>query len=163
MVDELGTNASTTAYGLVPEATTLTELVAAQGAWVAGLDAIIGGAITGSSVTLVQPGLTTDKGNGAGQPASGSRVEQTAVINFKNAINSHRWGEAIPSVADAKIVAGKFDLTDTAVAAFIAIMTGALGAGNYTNPYLQAISGVKDAILSFREHRRQLQRSSFEL
>jgi hypothetical protein len=85
------------------------------------------------------------------------------VINFTNAINRHRWGEAIPSVADSKIVAGKFDLTDAAVAAFMALMTGALAGGTYTNPYLQALVGVKDAILSFREHRRQLQRSSFEL
>ena len=112
---------------------------------------------------MVQAGLSTDKGAGAGKPKAGSRVEQTGIINFTNASNSHRWGEGLPGLDDAVISGGKLDLTNAAVIAFNAIMTGALAGGTFTNPYLQAIVAVKDALLSFRERRRQLQRSSSEL
>jgi hypothetical protein len=163
LVDELGTSASTTAYGVVPDTVTLAQILTAQGAWIDALDAVTAGAITGGRVDLVTPAKATDKGAGAGKPAAGSRVEQTGVINYKNSVNNHRWGEAIPSLADGMISGGKLNLADAAVIAFNALLTGALAGGTYTNPYLQAISGVKDAILSFRERRRQLQRSSFEL
>jgi hypothetical protein len=161
--DELGTTASTTAYGVVPDTVTLAGIKTAYLAWQSALDAITDVAVTGGRVDLLQAGTATDKGAGAGKAKAGSRVEQTGIINFTNASNSHRWGEAVPGLADATIVGGKLDLTNAAVIAFNAILTGALAGGTYTNPYLQAIVAVKDAILSFRERRKQLQRSSFEL
>lgn len=162
IVDELGTKATTVAYGVVPDTVTLAGLMTAQGAWVSALDGVTDGAITGSTAVIQSGPLATDKGAGAGKAKAGSRVEQTGVVNYTNATNTHPWGEAIPALADATITAGKLDLTNAAVIAFNAILTGALAGGNYTNPYLQAISGIKDAILSFRERRKQLQRSSYE-
>jgi hypothetical protein len=163
LVDELGTNASTVAYGLVPDTVTLAGIKTSYQAWQSALDAIVGAAVTGGRIDFVQSGLTTDKGAGAGKPKAGSRVEQTGIVNFTNAVNSHRWGEAIPGLDDAVISGGKLDLANAAVIAFNAVLTGALAGGTYTNPYLQAIVAVKDALLSFRERRKQLQRSSGEL
>lgn len=163
LVDELGTSASTTAYGLVPDTVTLAQISTSWASWAAALDGITGGAITGGRIDLVKGATGADKGNGAGKPATGARVEQTGIVNFTNAANAHRWGEAIPSLANGMIVGGKLNLADAAVIAFNALLTGALNGGTFTNPYLQALTGVKDAILSFRERRRQLQRSSFEL
>lgn len=162
IVDGLGTKATTTSYGVVPDTVTLAGIMTAQGAWVAALDGVTDGAITGSSVTIVSGPLATDKGAGAGKPTLDSRVEQTGVVNYTNGVNTHPWGEAIPALANATITSGKLDLANAAVIAFNAILTGALAGGNYTNPYLQAITGIKDAILSFRERRKQLQRSSYE-
>jgi hypothetical protein len=163
IVDELGTSASTTSYGVVPDTVTLAQLTTSYQAWQSAIDGLTDGAVTGGRFDILQVGTTTDKGAGAGKPKVGSRVEQNAVINFTNAINSHRWGEAIPAFTNAAIAGGKVDLANAAVTTLIGILTGALNGGTYTNPYVQALVAVKDAILSFREHRKQLQRSSFEL
>lgn len=158
IVDELGTEASTVAYIDVDPTTTLTALATAIGAWAADLDPVIGGQITGLRLVVAVPvpgGLKTT-------PDSGSRVEQTAVLNFGAGTNPHRYGVAVPSISDGKIVAGKINILDTDVAALIDLLKTAATAIGFTNQAGQEFTRAVDAVLSFRKRRRQLARSSFE-
>lgn len=159
VVDELGTEASTVAYLMVDPTEPLAALAATAQAWATAIDGVIGGQITKVSAVLL-PGLP------AGlkvAPAAGSRVEQTAVINFKDATSGHRFGMAIPSYADAKILLGKVNLSDAQVQAVVQLITTVTGTAAFSTPARLVITAAVDAILSFRKHRKSLSRSSFEL
>ena len=158
VVDELGTEASTVAYLMVDPTQPLAALAASAQQWATDLDAVIGGKITKVSAILL-PGLPPGlKAN----PVAGSRVEQTAVINFASAGNVHRFGMAIPSVADSKLAGGRLNLSDAAVQALVVLLTTATGTQAFATPAQQIIVSAVDAILSFRKRRKSLTRSSFE-
>lgn len=157
--DELGTEASTVAYLMVDPTSTLASLAAAAQAWATDLDAVVSGRIVKVSAILL-PGLP---GGLKAAAAAGSRVEQTAVINFHDASTGHRFGMAIPSIADSKIVGGKLNLADAAVQALVVLITTATGTEAFATPARQLITGAVDAILSFRKRRKSLSRSSFEV
>jgi len=147
---------------MVPEAATLTQLQAGWQAFATALDGVTDVAITGGRIDVIQSFVGADKGAGAGIAKAGSRVEQTGIVNFGAVGTRHRWGFAIPGLANAKIVAGKLNLTDAAVITLTDLIKGALAGGKYANPNSQLITTVIDALLSFRERRRQLQRTSGE-
>ena len=157
--DGLGTKGTAVAYLAPVDSTTLATLVTDLATWLADLDAVTDGVIIGNRIELTPAlpgGLGTVGGKGAAFVAS--RIEQTGILNLSNATTQHRSGFAIPAVIDAAIVSGKLDLTNAAIAAMIALLTG----GTYTNSAAQALVALIDAVLSFRRKQRQLGRSSFE-
>ncbi len=159
VLDELGVTATSLAHVDVDPATTLAAVATAAGAWAADLDPIIGGQITGLRVTLNVPvpgGLKTT-------PDAGSRVEQTGLFNFGVAANGRRYGVSVPSLSDGKIAGGKINILDTDVQAFIDLLKTAVTAIGFVNSAGQEFTRAIDAVLSFRKHRRQLTRSSFEV
>lgn len=159
VLDELGTRASIADYAMVDPAMTVAQAVAAWGAQATALDAMLGVQIIGGGIEIVKGAA------GKGSPASGSRVEQTGVFNFANATTPHSYGVAAPGLADSVISGGRIDLTeDGPVDVWLDILEGSItGGGVYTNTAQQAITGLKDAFLSFRKRRKQLDRSSREL
>jgi hypothetical protein len=160
IVDGLGTKASAIAYLAPDDTATLATMRTDLDAWLAALDGVTDGVITGARIELTPQlpgGLGTMTSKGAA--FTNSRVEQTAVINMKNATTSQKSGQAIPAFSDAAIAGGKVDLTNAAVGVIIAL----LGGGTYTNAATQVLTGVVDAILAFRKRRKELQRSSFEV
>jgi hypothetical protein len=146
------------AYASYVDTTTLATLVADLASWVADLDAVIDGAIIGNHIKINVPVTGTHKA-ATGATFVASRVEQTAVINFSNSVTPHKYGQVIPSVRSDLLTTGKIDLTDTAMAALIAL----LKSGAFTNAAQQALVTVIDAIVSFRKRRKQLSRTSFEV
>ena len=160
IVDGLGTKAPAVAYFNLVDTTTLATLKTDLDAWATALDATTDGVIESVRINI-SPALTSGLGtmSDKGAAFTASRVEQTAVINFGNTVTPHKSGFAIPAIKAAAITAGKLVLTDTDVAALISLLDG----GSFTNQAAQVLSGVIDAILSFRKRRKQLSRTSFEL
>jgi hypothetical protein len=159
LLDELGTKASSAFPLMIDPAMTVAQLVTATTAFADLLDAITGGAIISGSSSLLFGTL----GAKDGTPAAGSRVEQTGVFNFNNAVTAYRFGEIAPSLADSKISGGTINLVDSDVSAFVTAMTAAItGGGVHTNTARQTLTSLRDAFLSFRKHRKQLTRSSLE-
>ena len=158
IVDELGTTASTVAYSMVDPLGSLAGLAASAQAWATALDGVTAGQITKLEAVLL-PGVPAGI---KAAPAAGSRVEQTAVINFKDVVSGHRFGQAIPALSSARILAGKVNLADAAVQALVVLITTATGTQAYATPARQLITQAVDAFISFRKHRKQLTRSSFE-
>jgi len=156
--DELGTEASELFYALVDPTATVAAMVTEWQNLAALIDPVIGAQIIRGSVAVSL--LPT---GGKATPDAGSRVEQTGVFNFSNAITSHRFGEALPGLSSGKIVGGKINLADVAVKALIDFIIAGSGSTIYTNAAQQVLNGVVDAVLSFRKRRRELSRSSFEV
>jgi hypothetical protein len=158
IVDALGTRASKIDYAMVDPATTVAQLITELQAEAALLDTIAGGQITSSALSLVH--VPTGLKNA---PGGQSRVEQTALFNFGNAVTSRRYGDAVPSFDSSRIVAGKIDLADQDVINYVTSLHTAWTLGAFTNASYQVLTGLVDAFISFRKRRQQLTRSSFEL
>lgn len=161
MVDELGTKTTFLEFGLVDPATA-TPTTLHQG-WLnlgAALDGASGLEISGGTVRLVQYSDPDWKLT----PDAGSRAEQTAIFNLNAAGNNRRWGVDVPGIKDTFVVAGRVDETAGAIATLIKMLDGttAWNVGQAANAAFQAITGIRDIVLSFRKHRRSLGRTSFE-
>lgn len=162
VVDGLGTEASTVSYLLVPDTATLAQLATAIGTWATDVDAVTAGAITKLGIR-VTPALPGGLKAATGATWAASRVEQTGVLNLSNTVSAHRFGQAIPAIADSVLVAGKIDLTNAAITALISLLTAAVAGGTYTNNAQQSLLALVDALISFRKRRKQLSRTSFEV
>jgi len=130
--------------------------------WVTGggdLDAIIDGIITGGKVSIVLP----PDGGWATSPGSDSFTERTAVFNFKNPTTKYKYGIKVPSLDNDTLANGKIDLTNTAIEAFITLLTSTFTHGEYVNPGLYALTALTDAFLAARKYRKQLDRSTYEV
>jgi hypothetical protein len=157
-VDELGTEGAILSYLMADPGQTITQVFTAYDTWVADVDAIIDGQITLGRVDL----LAALPGGLKGSPTAGGRIEQTGNIGFSVHGTSHRYNQVLASFASSKLSAGKINLADTDVAAFITVLTSAALSGWYANQTSQQLNALLDAFLSFRKRRRQLDRSSFE-
>jgi len=159
LLDGLGSHASMVIYAKADPTKTLTNILADWETFAALIDLIVGGQILHGQVRL----LTAPSGSEKSSPGSTSRVEQTGVFDFPNATNSRIFGEAVPSLADSVIVGGQIDLTDTNVANFVTAMSTATANSEPTTNQFLVLTALRDAFLSFRKHRKQLSRSSFEI
>lgn len=151
--DGLGTTATALFYATVDDTATVADLDAEVTALAALVDALIDGQIVASHVSL-------NGGPIGGAPAAASRVEQGVLIDFKNGAGK-RWGEFIPSLADAHITAGK-PATGPVDALATHMLAGVSGITYATSQYGD-LGAVSSAVISFRKRRRQLERTSFEV
>lgn len=160
IVDELGTQGVCLVNALVDPASTTTQLTGQFAAIGLLLDAIISGYIKNGHYRILQgnPG-------GKGAPSAGSRIEQSGTFNFSAAGTGYKAPVLVPSIADATLgTGGRIDLANADILAFFTALTTAVaGVLEWTSANRQALLALLDALLSFRKHRKQLQRSSFEL
>lgn len=159
--DELGTKASQVIYALADPTKTLANLLTDLQAMAGLLVAIAGAKMLSCQARL----LAVPTADQTGKPVAGSRVEQTGVFDFTNTSTPRKFGEPVPSILDSVIVDGTINLADAGVSAFVAAMHAASGTSTTepTNNSFQTLGPLADAFLSFRKHRKQLTRSSFEV
>jgi hypothetical protein len=152
--DGLGTTNTARFYATVADTVTAASLAAEVAALAGLVDGLIDGQIESTKVSL--------KGGAVGGSAdSASRVEQGLVLDFRNPATDTTWGEFVPALADANIAAGK--PAPTPVNALAAHMiAGATGIA-YTTSQGGALGAVSSAFVSFRQRRKQLERTSFEV
>jgi len=145
-------------YALVDPTKTVTNLAADWETLAALIDDFIGGKITGGSARLI---LVTS-GDEKSIPESDSRVEQTAVFDFPDGTSGRLYGVAVPSLGSSFITAGAVDLGPP-VDAFVAAMTTPTANSQPTSNTYADLGALTDSFISFRKHRKQLTRSSYEL
>jgi hypothetical protein len=156
--DELGVSATFLANALADPAATVTQLDTMWQTIGGLLDAITGGIIRGGHYRVMQ-----DLTGGKSSAAAGSRVEQAGVFNFSVAGTSYKTGLMVPSLKNSAITADRIDLSNSDIAAFLAaIVAATAGVLEWTSENRQALIALVDAFLSFRTHRKQLVRVSFE-
>jgi hypothetical protein len=166
IVDSLGTEASNTYYAEVDgAAVTAAGLLTMWNTLAQKVDAVVGGQIVRGHVSVVANPATVASPALKTAPTAGSRVEQTAVLNFSDVISSKKFGEAVPSLADANITGGKINLTaGQPVPLLVSFLTTASSTIAWANANQQTLVALVDAVISFRKRgRRSLRRSSFEL
>jgi hypothetical protein len=156
--DELGVEAPFSAYALLDSTQTLASAVTALNSLIAVLDPITDGVIIRSKITL-QPPLP----GGLEALTAGARVEQTGLFNFSATGTPHRFGEAVPAMSNAKITTHGIDLVDGAVAAFIAFLTTVITVATWVTNHREALTALRDALVSFRKRRKQTTRVTLEI
>lgn len=156
--DALGVVASHDIFIEVPEATTITQLVAAGQSYCAVLAGVTdaNGLAAKVSVTFPPTGMNT-------AAAEGSEVERTGLFNFSQASSKYKFGIDVPSLNDGIVVNGKIDLTAAGVTDWVtwllSVHTGIQASSKFGN----LLAGLLDALISFRKHRKAESRRSFEI
>jgi hypothetical protein len=162
ILDHLDVQATCSAYAMVDPTASFATIIGTMATWLADLDACTDGQIISSELEVL-PALP---GGLKGSPVSTSRVEQTGILNFVATGDTHLSGFAIPALSDGATVisAGKIVLTEDAP---VEVMIDLLAGGGtvslaWTNEVSQALASFANALISFRQYRKQLSRSTYE-
>ena len=162
IVDEWGIEASTAFYAEADDTQTIALLGTEVASWLTAVDGVTAGYLKNGRITLF-PALPGGVKTAA---ASGSRVEQTAVLGFLATGSSKRASFDVPAVSNGATVMSGDRIVLTAidpVGVLIAILTTVGTVLTWCNAHNQQITAFVDALVGFHKKRKQLQRSSFEV
>jgi len=162
VLDELNVKATANAYVLVDPTASFSTIITQLNTWLSNLDACTDGEIIGVEMEVV-PALP---GGLKPSPLAGSRVEQTGLLTFNATGSTHLWSFPIPALSNGSTVlsGGKIVLTPGSPAnvLYTLLAGGGTAALEWTNNAQQAITAFASALLSFRDHTRQLSRITYE-
>jgi hypothetical protein len=152
-----GVRGTVLSHLFVDSASTIAETVTALDAWLAAVDAVTQAQILNTNVRIL-PALP---GGLKGAPASGSEMEEGAVLNFTQAGIPYKYGQWVPAVIEAAKSGRAILLTETHVAALATLLTTApvLG-GSYSGMNSDALAALAGGFLPDRKFRRQRNRIS---
>jgi hypothetical protein len=159
--DAAGVKAPHAEFWLIPDTLTVAAVDTFFITVGAAVDTLTDGKIVRVSVEL-RPDFS-----GAGYkstPVAQSSVEKTGLFNFSQSASIYKAPLDIPAIAGHVLTAGgTIDLTNSDVLTFIGLQTGPAGGGETpASKYANALLALIDAVQTFRKHRRQLNRSTFE-
>ena len=155
--DELGTEASTLVY--INYDGTVETVDGLVGEWLAYgglLDAASSGYIVGGTIRIP----VARNGSWKAAPAAGSRVEQNGIVNVRTTDTTKRQGFSVPALINTAIAAGKIITASGPIHALILALLAGFTNGNFANAQGQDLATFADAFVSFRKHRKQLDKSS---
>lgn len=159
LLDSLGVESSSMFPVNIDDTKTIAQALTDAQVLAGDVDAISDSQITEVSLKLIGP---LPIGGKTG-PIAGAENERTGLFNFSQSGSPYRWGVDIPGMAQGKISAGKINLSDAAVSAFIAFMIAAGTALTPVSTSPHTLVALLDALLAFRKHRRAESRRSFEV
>jgi len=97
-------------------------------------------------------------------PSGVGDIEKGALLNFNNASDPYAQGYWIPDVNPAILNSnGLVDLTNGSVTAFITFLTTAHAVITVVTKGVRALTALRDALISFRKHRKPLARKTKEV
>ena len=162
IIDEMDVQAETSVYGLVDPAASFDTIITQFNAWLADLDACTDGQIIGAELEVLPAlpgGLKT-------APVALSRVEQTGILAFAAAGDTHQWATAIPALSNGITATdmGKIVTTPGSPAANLAGLLAGGGTADlaWTNADSQALTAATSALISFRSYPHQLEQATYE-
>lgn len=136
-------------YISLPDTSTLLNLQAALGVWAQAVDGCIDGAFTEVFATLT-PTLPGGLKAATGATWLASRIAQTGNIIFSASGTTRRYGQALPSAANATIANDQLDITNAAIQALITLMLNPTVP--FSNVQSESLVAALDALLTFREY-----------
>lgn len=158
--DEIGTKATYPIYLLTPDTVTVANMHTFLQDWIGVIDPITDAQIIDANWSCNMP-----FSGAKDAPVAGGRVEQNGLFNFENALTVYKAGNALPAIANSTLTSGAkkvIDLTNAGIIAYTAFMTTATLAMVPTNKFAGALLTLIDAAVTFRKHRKQLMRETFE-
>jgi len=91
-------------------------------------------------------------------------IEKSGLFNFANATDPYAYGVLIPDVNPTILnAAGTIDLTNADVTAFITLLTTAGTVITAVTKGVRTLTGLIDALIAFRKHRKPLARKTKEV
>lgn len=155
--DAEGVETSHSIYVNGPSSGLLSDLQAYAAAYATVLDGVTDGVIVRGRIDVPMSGLS-----GLKTTAGPNDVEKTGLFNFGNSSTRYKIPVDVPAIAQAVITAGRIDLSNANVAAWITFLETASSTISAVSKFLAVLQNVVDALLTFRKHRKQLIRRSFE-
>jgi hypothetical protein len=157
--DELGVVTTHALFLDAPSTVTLANLQTFANDYTPLIDAIIDGEIVGISVDVP---LLISGAKGA-PTVPGSSVEETGLIGWEQAASNYKASIDIPSIAHAVVALGKIDLTNTDFVAWRNFVLATTVGIKFCSKFGNDLVALKDALITFRKHRRAENRRSFEV
>lgn len=156
VTDAIGITATTDAFVEIDDTKTVAQLLSDALDYADTVQGLSQGNVTEYSVKVLVR-ITP------GGPAAGD-VEKGALFNFNNASDPYAQGywiaDVSPSILDTN---GLINLTNTNVTNFITFMTTAHTVITVVTKGVRALSSLRDALISFRKHRKALTRKTKEV
>lgn len=157
IVDKYGIPGQATVTIEADDTKTIAQLLTDLSTYSGDVSTLTQGIVVKESILLELP-------TGNDPTAALGDIEKGALFNFSNASTTFKTGVYIPDVAPAVLNAnGLVDLSNADVTAFITFMTTAHTVVTVVTKGLQALTGLVDALISFRKHRKPLARKTLEL
>ena len=151
--DADGVKGNALSHLFIDGAQTVTQVKAALAAWESALDAISGGKIASVSATISPATAGTDKG----AAVAGSEVQEVGMFDFGQAGLPYVYGEGVPAFLETLVTAGgQINEADPGVAAWVALLTGAVLGGSYTGYSTAGLTALVRTFRATRKHRRSL-------
>jgi len=148
--DERGNKGSVLSHLNVDDGQTIAAAVTAVGAYATAFSAISTAGIEKGSFTVVDYAVAADPGTDANLPSG-------AVFDFDNAAVPTIYGQYVPSFLDSLSgTGGHIDITGTEVAAWGALLVGAVLGGHYASADYRNNRALVDAFLADRKRSRRV-------
>lgn len=154
--DAYGISTTTEAQITIDDTKTVAQTAIDVGAWALLVQEMSQGAVTDYWFKVMDVPVSV--------PEAAGDIEKGALFNFSNASDGYATGWQLPDVSpDILNAAGLVDLTNTTVQDFITFMTTAHTAITVVTKGVRALTGLIDALINFRKHRKPLTRKTKEI
>jgi len=156
-IDQYGITGSTDFFVTIDDTKTVAQLMTDVAALAGATEALSQANEYRTQVTVIaDPGTTPVPGVGD--------IEKGGLFNFSNVTDDYKQGYLIPDINPAILNAnGLVDLSNTDVTAWIAYLTTAHTVITVVTKGVRALSGLVDALIAFRKHRKPLARKTKEV
>jgi hypothetical protein len=156
-IDAYGITGSTDYFITADDTKTIAQLMTDVGTLASNTEALSQANEYRTQVTLIQdPGTSPVPGAGD--------IEKGGLFNFSNTTDDYKTGYLIPDINPAVLnSAGLIDLTNADVTTWITYLTTAHTVITVVTKGVRALSGLVDALISFRKHRKPLARKTKEV
>lgn len=152
VIDGFNVRTTTDAYLDLPDTTTLAQLISAEGSWLSAIDLVIDGAIINNQI-LLRPTAPTGLKAPTGSTWSASRNGYQGLFRWDVTGTQARYSSALPSISNSVLSAGKINLANASVSAYVALIT--TSGNHYTNPENQQILDLNATAVVQRTKRKQ--------
>jgi len=113
--------------------------------------------------TVVKTTLLVDVYTNPAPSLGAGDIEKGALFNFNNASDPYATGYLVPDVNPSVLDgAGLIDLSNGSITSYIAWLTTAHTAITVVTKGVRALTALRDALITFRKHRKPLSRKTTE-
>lgn len=156
-IDQYGITGSTPFFVTIDDTKTIAQLMTDVDALATATEALSQANEYRTEVTIVaDPGTTPVPGAGD--------IEKGGLFNFSNVTDDYKQGYLIPDINPSVLTgAGLIDLSNTSVTDWITYLTTAHTVITVVTKGVRALSGLVDALIAFRKHRKPLSRKTKEV
>ena len=158
IVDQYGIAGESGVVITMADTVTLAQLRTDAATFATDLQNVTQGAVTNVTVKLDFAGSGEDPATATGD------IEKGGLFNFNNATDSYATGVLVPDLSPSVLTgAGLIDLSNASVTTWITWLTTAHTAITVVTKGIRALTALRDALITFRKHRKPLTRKTKEL
>lgn len=153
--DQYGIDSSVPLFVQIDDSKTIAQLNTDALAFRNDLNAITQGSVYKTTVTIFTDEIAPTDGAGD--------IEKGGLFNFNNGTDPYATGVWVPDINPSVLnSSGLIDLTNSDVVTFVTWLTTAHTVIQAVTKGVRALTSLRDALISFRKHRKPLERKTKE-